>query len=265
MRTKNRIRRILGGLAALTVLMPGAAFAQDTAQQREDVLVPLSRHKPIYAVYGEPTPKAQISFKFEIYPYTELFFAYTETAFWLLREESVPFYDIKFEPELFYRHDLPTWWLDFVRLGLFSHSSNGEDGADSRSYDEGYLELVTELDPGGVNFHWSNKFFTYYGLGENNLDIRSYRSVYETTMSFHVGLFPGDQLRWRGFLRREDFGPGRKDHYHVGGVQVGYMFPSLLGVDFAPQFYVQYYNGYMESWKAYDQREEIVRAGIRLK
>jgi outer membrane phospholipase A len=236
-----------------------------TAQEREDVAVPLSRHRPIYGVYGSPTSKAQISFKFEVYPRSDVFFGYTETAFWLLGEESAPFADIKFEPEIFWRYDLPFAALDFVRISPFSHSSNGEDGLESRSYNEAYLEFVTEIDPEGVNFLWSNKFFNYYSMDENNRDLREYRHAYQTRMSFHVGLFQEDRFYWKGFLRRKERGPEQSDKVLWSGNEVGYRFPTPFGPDFSPQFFVQYYFGYMENWKRYDERQDVLRAGIMLR
>lgn len=256
-------------MAGLVLLLPPAAVAQraeaQTAQEREDIHIPLSRHRPIYALYGNPTSKAQISFKFELVPNSELFFAYTETVFWLLNEESSPFADIKFEPEVFYRFDLPFLGLDYVKVSPFSHSSNGEDGVDSRSYNEAYLEFVTEIDPGGVDFQWSNKFLNYYSLDDTNRDLREYRHAYETRMAFHVGLLPDDRFFWRGHLRRKLQGPDEKERIRWGGNEVGYRFPTPFGTDFSPQFYVEYYYGYMENWKRYDERQDVVRAGIMLR
>ena len=256
---------VVVGLLILPASGPAQEVAGRTAQERDDVRVPLSRHRPIYAVYGNPSSKAQVSFKVELYPRSNLFFGYTETAFWRLHEDSTPFADIKFEPEVFYRHDLPFDALDYVKISPLSHSSNGEDGPESRAYNEAYLEFVTEIDPGGVNFQWSNKFFNYYSLDPYNRDLRQYRHAYETRMSFHVGLLPEDRFLWRGFLRQKEKGPEDNEVIRWSGNEVGYRFPTPFGPDFSPQFYVQYYFGYMENWKRYDERQDVLRAGIMLR
>src|SRR5688572_9136616 len=69
----------------------------------------LQRHYPFYFVYGRPLSKLQVSFKTPVVRKFPLYFGYTQFMFWALEEESKPFRDLTYNPELFYRHEVKDW------------------------------------------------------------------------------------------------------------------------------------------------------------
>ena len=100
------------------------------------------RHHPFYFVYGAPLSKVQMSFKTPILREVPLYFGFTTFTFWALKEESKPFRDVTYNPELFYRWSRENWaFLNSLDFGIWGHTSNGKSGPDSRSYEQSYLRF----------------------------------------------------------------------------------------------------------------------------
>jgi phospholipase A1 len=114
---------------------------------------PFSMYKDSYGLFGysssalnEPLVfKFQISVKFKM-PVAGLYLAYTQRSFMDLLEESAPFIDHYYKPELYYIYTLPeqyaeNHWLQSLQIG-YRHTSNGEQQAVSQSWDRIYLDAV---------------------------------------------------------------------------------------------------------------------------
>ncbi len=267
-----RVRKCLTGvlmalMAAVTlaaVALPDTARAQ-TAEELEGMQVPLLRHRPIYFALHDGESKVQLSFRFALSEESNFYFAYTQIMFWSLFENSLPMEEIRYKPELFYRFRPDSPWLSQVNLGLNEHDSNGQDGDASRGYDAAYLETVSFLDPGGRDIRWSNRFFGYYDLSRNNKDFAGYRSTYETRFDYRAGLLGDDRMMLRAVLRDRGEVDEEEDGFGLGAFEVGYRFPIPHLNNGALQFYIQYYDGYNETWRAYDERTQTVRAGFMLR
>jgi phospholipase A1 len=229
------------------------------AIEQQDNLI-LLKHKPIYFLYGKPDTKAQFSFKSPIVQRIPFYFAYSQIVFWRLHEESKPFTDATYNPEMFYRWSFRERSLfSSIDFGPWEHNSNGKDAETSRSFDRTYVKVNLAQE-------WSNwvgmssvKVFHLYNQDETNQDIYKYISPVEFSLSLiqlQGGMIDKSELALRFF-------PGGRwaDRWDRGGYEVGYSF-RLGGLDLFPALSLQYYQGYAETLINYDRYVRQFRAGI---
>lgn len=220
----------------------------------------LSTHKANYVYpvtwsedwHGESTEMVfQISAKQRLFG-TSLYVAYSQKSFWqwVNSEESSPFRETNYNPEMFYRW-LPDrgrfkhWGAD---IGI-EHESNGQRFPVSRSWNRVYL----------APFQAKGKHLAYLKFwyripegarssetnpnGDDNPDIEDYYGNTELSFSRQIG---GDQLL-TGMLR------GNPDTGR-GAVQLTWSIPSAEGWVF---WGASVFHGYGESLALYD--EEVTR------
>ena len=184
-----------------------------------------------------------------------LYVAYTQLSLWQAYnfEDSSPFRDTNYEPELFLTFD-----TDFNVLGLRHrlltlgavHQSNGRGSEQlSRSWNRLYASFLFNRG----NFVLAVK--PWYRIPENeeddnNPDIEDYLGYGDLKMAYV----------WRGMelatlLRYNfDFDESR------GAVQLDWTFPLVKEI----RGYVQYWNGYGECLLDYDHRDERIGIGFLL-
>ena len=221
------------------------------------------QYRPIYALLGEDETKLQLSFKVRVLPLLGLYAAYSQVMIWRLFDESRPFRDINYNPELFYRlqfGESPTWYVD---VGLYEHESNGREEADSRSWDRSYVRysMTHALSKTTrARIHWNMKAWIAYGYDPTNRDIQRYRGAYEGQVSLVDAFGP-----WfdRGDITWRIFGGGAS---HVnpfkGGSELTLRFaPKLLSSSVA-QIVVQWFYGYGEDLIDYNRKKTMLRAGL---
>ncbi|NMT63219.1 phospholipase A [Marinobacter orientalis] len=204
--------------------------------------------------------KYQISFKVPLLTgwldnRTTLWFGYTQKSFWQVynTEDSAPFRETNFEPEIFLRYamdyDIGPGTFNGVSLGL-NHQSNGQSEPRSRSWNRITARAAYSYD------RWLFMVKPWYRLPENsgeddNPDIErylgyaDYRAVYKWSEDRTLS------LTLQNNLRSED---------NRTSVELGYSFPmgdTIKG-------YVQYFNGYGESLIDYNQRIQRIGIGIML-
>ena len=124
------------------------------------------------------------------------------------------------------------------------------------------------MTPRGRDLRWSNKFFAYYHVAEENKDIRGFRSTYETRLDYHAGFAPHDRVFLRAFLRepkKAANAPEDASSLSLGGVELGYRRPLTRADNGAFQFYAQLYHGYNETWRFYDERVTEFRLGFMVR
>ena len=95
----------------LLLFLPSIIFSNeittDNTESDDEIGFPLTAYKPVYFITGYPNTKVQISFKYQLFDNLDLYFGYSQLAFWeLLTKKSSPFGDINFNPELFYNWDI---------------------------------------------------------------------------------------------------------------------------------------------------------------
>jgi phospholipase A1 len=234
-----------------------------------------SPHEPVYFVYGPDAPgaKFQFSFKYRVLGHKAglgakipalrgLYAGYTQRSLWDIDAESSPFYDSSYMPELIYESQAvidPGNAGGFKMLGYqigVRHESNGQQGPDSRSLNIAYIRPAFSfgrLD--GWNVLLVPRIFEYIVDVENNPDIKDYRGNVELTAI--IGRNDRGALALTGRVG---------DGFHKGSLQVDLTVPVKFDkmFDFATYVLIQYWNGYGESLRSYNQRSETVRAGFSL-
>ena len=234
-----------------------------------------SPHEPVYFIYGPDAPgaKFQFSFKYrvlgqraqlgnELPALRGIYAGYTQRSLWDIDAESSPFYDSSYMPELMYESQSivnPGEEGGFKLLGYqvgVRHESNGQQGPESRSLNIAYIRPAFSfgrLD--GWNVLLLPRIYDYIVDVENNPDIRDYRGNVELTVI--IGRNDRGALALTGRL-----GKGA----HKGSLQADLTIPVKFDkmFDFATYVLIQYWNGYGESLRSYNQRSETVRAGFSL-
>ncbi|HEY1109416.1 MAG TPA: phospholipase A [Opitutaceae bacterium] len=286
------------GRAVVTVALPGAAplhallMVEASAVQAATPLdklaasAPVSSalartfagrfmpNQPIYFLYGggaEQAAKFQFSFDYRLATLhvseaerpaiSSLRIGYTQRSLWDIEADSSPFYDTSYMPEVAVVTELPqpvspTQWLTWmgVRAG-FQHESNGRDGNDSRSMNRAYFRARFIL---GSLASWYAVMLPevhgYIGGLENNPRIKDYRGY--GRLQLYVGHGEGLALRlnvWAG-----------KDFDHPS-YQLDLTYPlQLRWLNLESFLQAQYFDGYGESLRAYDQKSQAVRFGVGL-
>lgn len=230
-------------------------------------------HEPTYVV-GEVTPpssremniKFQLSLAFQMVGdpdlevaegdtrATGLYGAYTQTSFWNVESESLPFIDSSYRPELFWHQSLrPGLWGSeglAIEVGV-SHESNGKDGDASRSTNHIGVRPIIRWD---LNDDWwlqlSPRFHAHVGNLDDNPDIERYRGY--SHLDATLGLRDGLLLSVRGRIGGD---------WDRGSIQADLSYPlDRLSGGWVHGFaYVQAFAGWSENLIAYDQRVEQPR------
>ncbi len=248
---------------------------QMSVQQKWDMpntlLSGFSWYEPSYFLFGAHPgvdySKFQFSFKYRLFHNADSdisswkdrwYFAYTQTSYWDLKSDSMPFEDSSYKPEIFYwfpKIDLSISWISTfgLRTGL-CHESNGKDGDDSRSTNTMYLESVMEF-PLGQEWVLEMKPRTWFYVkneNESNPDLYKYRGYFSLDVS--VGNPGGLMLNTRTAFaeKRETF-------------MADITFPlARIHESLNFFFHVQYVNGYAEQLINYGEKYETLRIGLSI-
>jgi phospholipase A1/A2 len=234
-----------------------------------------SAHEPSYFVYGDAdqAAKFQFSFKYRVLGQQAalgerlpalrgLYFAYTQRSLWELNEDSSPFYDTTYQPELMFESqsvldpESPGGmkWIGY-QIGL-RHESNGQSGPASRSINTLYFRpgfAFGRLD--GWNLVLAPRLSLRISDLSNNPIIEDYRGNVE--LFAVIGRNDGAALSLLSRLGRD----GDK-----GSLQLDFTYPVKFDrmFDFATYVLFQYWNGYGESLRDYNVDTTAYRFGFSL-
>lgn len=238
----------------------------DTPERPEDIDKEnsriLQRHLPFYFAYGRPTSKLQLSFKSPVLRSQPLYFAYSQLMFWELEADSKPFHDLSYNPELFYRVNTEKWAraLTSIDLGIYSHTSNGKRGLDSRSLNKNYVRFNFERKGPRWITRTGVQFAYLHGFDPTNTDIQDYIGPFALSVSF-TQLFDTSWVDKSEIALQASPGGKFGTRWDHGGYQVSWSF-RLGRIDLVPAFYLQYYKGYAESLLNYNDEVSEFRGGI---
>ena len=198
--------------------------------------------------------KFQISIKKRLYndlvfKDLDLYFAYTQQSFWQLydSDNSKPFRESNYAPSLYLSYPLKAHDLFFERVNFgYLHQSNGGDLEYSRSWDRIFIEGIYSYE----NFALSLK--AWYRIPEDpnkddNRDITKYLGYGELS----VGYLWRKHLitaTWRNNLRSDN----------RGSILLDYSYPIYKNL----YFYLQFFNGYGESLRDYNNSINRIGVGI---
>jgi len=263
------------GLTATAPQTAPAAVGQfpDTAEayRLSDFLDHFAPYEPIYAV-GWPTPnfKVQISLRYRLltpdtplakkYPlFDGINLAYSQE----IHGQDVPnagfTYDIDYRPDAFYdlQHllhpSLPVGWHFDAQVGI-DHESNGQKSPDHRSLNVVYLRPILDVGQAkGWFFTFAPKFYYYIGGLPNNPDMPFYRGYCDIRLV--VGRRKGLQLATTGRIG---------SNFNRGSAQLDLTYPLTTltrhNLDFMLD--AQYFIGYGDTLRTYNQRTSIFRLGV---
>lgn len=220
-----------------------------------------SLYKSNFVIFGdrEDQAKAQFSVQYELFKESGIFIAYSQIMFWMVYDNSSPFTEINFNPELFWNYGNQ---FNFIQVGFYEHKSNGRDGSLSRNWDRSYAEFQVSI---GVilNAGIDVKGFYIWNEGDENKDIADYMGYYETKIFLRI-LKPGiakitekQELYIRGGTGRSNYGLDFNKCWIEAGLEFRLKFLSLQ-----PYFFIQGFYGYGESLIDYNLKDRAVRAGI---
>ena len=202
--------------------------------------------------------KYQISFKVPLLTgllddRTTLWFGYTQQSFWQVynRDESAPFRETNYEPEVFLRYqtdyDIGPGRLNGVTIG-FNHQSNGQSEPRSRSWNRVVATAAYSYD------RWLFMVQPWYripeGTKDDNSDIQEYLGYANYHIVYKLSEDRTLSLKLLNNLRSDN----------RTSVEFGYSFP----VGDTVKGFFQYYNGYGESLIDYNERVERFGIGIML-
>jgi outer membrane phospholipase A len=228
----------------------------------------LSPYEPIYFLVGNyPAAEFQISLKYQLfdltnYPVvTNLYFGYTQTAYWDLLTSDPSFFDTSYKPSVFaYFPDLfasQNKTFQFDLQGGAEHESNGRGGEMERSIYTAYLQpTLTFGRPGHLQFALQPRAWTYFFVGHNNSDIAQYRG-YADLRAFLT--LKKDPNSWANFQVETRFRIGDTGEHPGVQVDARYKFPH-----FNPTLDVQYFEGYGQNLRQYNREAHGLRVGLCL-
>lgn len=227
---------------------------------------------PFYHSFSDPAmgnkdteTKFQFSFKMPVIkghfsPYGSLYFAYTQTAWFqnYNKEDSRPFRDIDYQPELFYSYEAPIAFLGGAIKDIsfgYNHISNGERALRSRTQNRLLLRVLWEYDTlnkgtFGIRLGaWAYIGTNFEGFIHDNSDLPVYRGyndlhLYYKTNKHLLELYmrPPVALRYYPY------------------VELGYTFriSNNMGI------YCQYVYGYGDTLFEYNTPSNRLGLGFRL-
>jgi len=188
-------------------------------------------------------------------------FGFTQRSLWDIDKESSPFYDTSYMPEIFYEclaphpEDNDGWFTPLGFQVSFKHESNGRDGPLSRSLNVVYARAGFAF---GDLERWHllviPELFGYATSLEDNPRLDEYRGYGKLHMV--LGRNDGPSLMMTAWAGKE---------FNHGSVQLDFSLPIRTKfLKFETYLLIQYFNGYGESLRAYEEHSETVRAGFSL-
>jgi len=181
-----------------------------------------------------------------------LWVAYTQQSNWQAFnfDESAPFRDTNYEPELIWNVPLEgevlDWKLRFVNLA-FVHQSNGRSEPLSRSWNRFYAQFGAENGPFALLLR---PWWRVPEGNDNNPDIEKFYGYGDL-----VALWKQEKQQWALTLRNNLKQQGNK-----GSAQLDYIYPLSNGA----RVYVQVFTGYGESLMDYDRATTTFGIGFQL-
>jgi len=240
-----------------------AESSGENSQQTNRFLTKLTPDEPLYFAIGWRefvNAKFQFSFKYAFMNpqgglsrkapfFSHVYFGYTQVSLWDIEGESKPFYDTSYKPSLFYRHN-NLYDSDRGRFRIWGqagiqHESNGQGGDESRSLNIIYVRPTFEFDKvwGRGRLSVAPRVWAYLGDLDDNPDIAKYRGYGDLRMAYTGG------SDWQVAATLQIGTSGK------GSVQLDGTWPldKILGRNFDAYLYGQFFSGWGESLRSYDQ------------
>ena len=218
----------------------------------------LKYYEPIYMLFThdfskKPDRKAdELHFEFSFErPITydalglgeKISFAYAQNSWWQITQDSAPFRESNYRPELYVSAPVP--FADELKIGAM-HESNGKGGEESRSWNRLYAQSTWSAD----GFSITPRAWYAFWLDRTNEDIADYMGYGDLRASYTFGKQRLSAL-WRNNLHF--------DGNNRGAIELNYSFPIFNSGFYG---YLRYFNGYGESLA--DYKRSVNKIGIGL-
>ena len=193
--------------------------------------------------------------------FDNLYFAYTQTSLWDIREHQSPFHDTAYQPQVFYSIPDTGWTSPIFKqmsaMAGLGHESNGRDGDDSRSIDIVFVRPTWEIgDTQSNHLTISPKVYYYFPFRKkDNPDIADFRGYVDLLVKY------GSPDSWQlaTTLRK-----GTKSWYGSIDTQLTYPLARIFGSKWGGYLWLGYFNGFGETILDYNQKHWIARIGLSL-
>ena len=218
----------------------------------------LKYYEPIYMLFThdfskKPDRKAdELHFEFSFErPITydalglgeKISFAYAQNSWWQITQDSAPFRESNYRPELYVSAPVP--FADELKIGAM-HESNGKGGEESRSWNRLYAQSTWSAD----GFSITPRAWYAFWLDRTNEDVADYMGYGDLRASYTFGKQRLSAL-WRNNLHF--------DGSNRGAIELNYSFPIFNSGFYG---YLRYFNGYGESLA--DYKRSVNKIGIGL-
>ena len=170
-------------------------------------------------------------------------FAYAQNSWWQITQDSAPFRESNYRPELYVSAPVP--FADELKIGAM-HESNGKGGEESRSWNRLYAQSTWSAD----GFSITPRAWYAFWLDRTNEDIADYMGYGDLRASYTFGKQRLSAL-WRNNLHF--------DGSNRGAIELNYSFPIFNSGFYG---YLRYFNGYGESLA--DYKRSVNKIGIGL-
>ncbi len=248
----------------LSLFLTGAVRAEERPEVRgvflSNAAERFSFHQPTYFIGGKDDLKLQFSFKYRVARKIPLYFAYSQLMFWDFFDDSSPFRDTNYRPELFYRFlERDTSFISSLDAG-YMHFSNGRDEDDSRSLERIFLRsnMLFKFAHRQLGVIFTGQYL--FDEDSTNRDIVQYIGNWEAILYLSkLASFEGSYTD----LEVRTYAGSSVYNFDQGAVQVG-LIHRFVTADFNPSIYFQYFEGYAEDLLSYDRKRSRMRLGLML-
>lgn len=170
-------------------------------------------------------------------------FAYAQNSWWQITQDSAPFRESNYRPELYVSAPVP--FADELKIGAM-HESNGKGGEESRSWNRLYAQSTWSAD----GFSITPRAWYAFWLDRTNEDIADYMGYGDLRASYTFGKQRLSAL-WRNNLHF--------DGSNRGAIELNYSFPIFNSGFYG---YLRYFNGYGESLADYKRSVNKIDIGL---
>jgi phospholipase A1 len=272
-----------GDVFARGAILPASLQVENGKQQGNDSSFcdkgsPISTYKINYVTLNNlpNNDNAQVKFQFSIkYKFLDrdipvggrplaLYLAYSQKSLWNVGQDSKPFEESNYNPEVFFNYNANITWgpivLRDIILSPYEHESNGLEGPQSRSWNRlyaavhlGALPMTEQCEDDSMqkdHVSLTMKVWHAYGYSDQNTYLRTIGSN-KTFLGYEgygeVNLVLKDIIVQREWGNRIDVTSkiGGKQNFEF---QYQQKIPSL---NFSP--YIQYWYGYNETLLRFDR------------
>ncbi len=261
-----RLQAFIWGLIVLFSL-PAVALEespnpqQNREQQLKESLITsrsdsnFSLFKLNYAIWNDEDLLLQYSFKYRVFE--ELYLGYTNLILWDIYHAEQPAEDNNFMPEAFYRFLFKDSWLASIDAGWF-HRSNGGSGPTSRAWDRWQLRFNKQFGWKNRSVLWTTTVYSDIKKSSKNEDINDYHGPWKSgVVLLNAFNSKRHQLDLMATLESGEDGTS----FETGYLELGLHY-RLPFERFRPTLYAQYWNGYGQMIKFYDEKTETFRLGL---